>query len=366
MPVIKFYNLIISFFDKRVNPMTQTTLLDTSQMPSSQVDMIADIGQALTSTFDMNEVISLIMKNMTNLFELENWSLLLVDDESGELYFEVAIDHENKNINGLRFKSEEGVAGWVLKEKKTLIIDDVSRDDRFTGHVDKLTSFKTKSIIAVPLIFRDKTIGVLELVNCKEPKKIKGTKLKLLALLADFAAIAISNSKHYQYVNQLTIIDDLTGLHNSRHLHHILDEEISRCSAEKKPLTLIFIDIDHLKRINDASGHLAGSEVISEFGKLIKSVLRPGDFGARYGGDEFVVILPEASKIEAMKIANSLRQNINEKHFLGSMNLDRHLTASFGVATFPDDADSKDSIIKIADDMMYKVKHSTRDAIASA
>ena len=346
--------------------MAQNNILDTHPMASSQVDMIADIGQALTSTFDMNEVINLIMKNMTRLFELENWSLLLVDDLSGELYFEVAIDPENKNIDGLRFKSEEGVAGWVLKEKKTLIIDDVSRDERFTGHIDKLISFKTKSLVAVPLIFRNKTIGVLELVNCKEPKKIKGTQLKLLTLLADFAAIAISNAKHYQHINQLTITDDLTGLNNSRHLHYILDKEISRCLEGGKLLTLIFIDIDHLKKVNDAHGHLAGSEVISEFGRVIKSLLRSGDFGARYGGDEFVVILPETSKPEAIQIANLLRQNINKKHFLGSMNLDLHLTASFGVATFPDDADSKDAIIKIADDMMYKVKNSTRNAIASA
>lgn len=346
--------------------MTQNNLLDTHPMHSSQVDMIADIGQALTSTFDMNEVINLIMKNMTRLFELENWSLLLVDDESGELYFEVAIDHENKNISGLRFKSEEGVAGWVLKKKKTLIIADVTQDERFTGHIDKLTSFKTKSIIAVPLIFREKTIGVLELINCKNPEKVKGTKLKLLTLLADFAAIAISNAKHYQYVNQLTITDDLTGLNNARHLHYILDAEISRCMKENKPLTLIFLDIDHLKQVNDAHGHLAGSEIISEFGQVIKTVLRENDYGARYGGDEFVVILPRTSKAEAMDIANTLRKNILRKQFLNSMNLELSLTASFGVATFPDDADSKDAIIKMADDMMYKVKHSTRNAIASA
>jgi diguanylate cyclase (GGDEF)-like protein len=346
--------------------MSQNNIFDTHPMHSFQVDMIADIGQALTSTFDMNEVMSLIMKNMTMLFKLENWSLLLVDDETGELYFEVAIDHENKNIDGLRFKSEEGVAGWVLKEKKTLIIEDVTKDDRFTGHIDKLTSFKTKSIIAVPLIFRNKTIGVLELINCKNPKEIKGAQLKLLTLLADFAAIAISNAKHYQHINQLTITDDLTGLHNARHLHYILDEEISRCTEERIPLTLIFLDIDHLKQVNDKHGHLAGSEIISEFGRVIKSGLRPGDYGARYGGDEFIVILPGTSKKEAMEIANTLRQNILDKQFLCSMNLDLHLTASYGVATFPEDANSKDAIIKIADDMMYKVKHSTRDAIAAA
>jgi len=346
--------------------MNQNNISDTHPMTSFQVDMIADIGQALTSTFDMNEVFNLIMKNMTKLFELENWSLLLVDDESGELYFEVAIDHENKNIDGLRFKSEEGVAGWVLKEKKTLIIEDVSQDDRFTGHIDKVTSFKTKSIVAVPLIFRDKTIGVLELVNCKDPEKIKGTQLKLLTLLADFAAIAISNAKHYQYVNMLTITDDLTGLNNARHLHHILDEEIIRSWEEGAPLTLIFLDIDHLKRVNDVHGHLAGSEVISEFGREIKALLRSQDYGARYGGDEFVVILPNTTKIEAIGIAHTLRDNIIKKQFLGSMGLRLHITASFGVATFPDDADSKDAIIKMADDMMYKVKHTTRDAIASA
>jgi len=231
--------------------------------------------------------------------------------------------------------------------------------------VDKLTAFKTESIVAVPLIFRDKTVGVIELINCQNPELITGASLKFLTLLADFAAIAISNAKNYQQIHELTITDELTGLFNSRHLHQILDFEITRCVNEKKPITLVFLDIDHFKKVNDSHGHLAGSTAISEFGHIIKKTLRSGDFGARYGGDEFVVILPETPKDEAFKFTQDLRNRINKNIFLTDMDLQINLTASFGLATFPDDADSKDAIIKVADDLMYEVKKASRDGIAA-
>jgi diguanylate cyclase (GGDEF)-like protein len=145
----------------------------------------------------------------------------------------------------------------------------------------------------------------------------------------------------------------------------MLDIEITRCVNEEKPITLVFLDIDHFKRVNDSHGHLAGSRAISEFGHIIKETLRTGDFGARYGGDEFVMILPETSKTEAFKFTQDLRGRIKKNIFLTDMGLEIKLTASFGLATFPDDADSKDGIIKVADDLMYEVKKASRDGIAA-
>ena len=145
----------------------------------------------------------------------------------------------------------------------------------------------------------------------------------------------------------------------------MLDEKFSTCLKESKPISLVFMDIDHLKKVNDAHGHLAGTKAISEFGCVIREVMRPGDLGARYGGDEFVLVLIDTPKSEALEITQALRKKLKEKHFLTSMGLDIHLTASFGIATFPYDADSKELTIKFADRLMYKIKDTTRDGIAS-
>ena len=331
----------------------------------SQINMIAETGRALTSTFNMNEVLLQIINLMAGLLKIENWSLMLLDEKTDELYFEISIEKDHGIVKNLRFNKNEGIAGWVMKEKEILIISDVIKDERFTGHVDRKTDFITKSIVAVPLIFRGEAIGVIELINLEDINVIDDIKLTILSILADFAAIAISNARNYQQINMLSITDDLTGLYNSRYLHILLEKEFSRCFQKKMPLTLIFMDIDHFKKVNDIYGHLAGSATLSEFGDVIKSVLRPGDNGARYGGDEYIMILPETSKQEAIEIVQILRRKIKEKNFLVSKGFDIKLTASFGLATFPDDVDSKDEAIRLADKLMYKVKESSRDGIAS-
>jgi diguanylate cyclase (GGDEF)-like protein len=331
----------------------------------AEINIIAELGRTLTSTLNIDEAIHLIMKYMANLIAIENWSLILLDEETGRFYFEVAMEKDNREIKDLRFNTDEGIAGWVVKHKKMLIIEDVSEDERFTGHVDKLTGFKTKSIIATPLLVGGNAIGVIELINIEDIHSIRDSKLSILSILADFAAIAINNARNYQHINLLTITDDLTGLYNSRYLHQMLDEEFSRCIKEDKPVSLIFIDIDYLRRVNNAHGHLAGARAISEFGQVIREVMRPSDFGARYGGDEFVLILIDTLKSEALEIAHTLRQKIKDRHFLTSMGLDIRLTASFGVATFPHDVNSREEAIKLADRLMYEIKESTRDGIAS-
>ena len=131
----------------------------------SQINMIAETGRALTSTFNMNEVLRQIINLMAGLLKIESWSLMLVDEETDELYFEISIEKDNGIVKNLRFNKNEGIAGWVMKEKEILIIRDVIKDERFTGHVDRKTDFTTQSIVAVPLLFRGEAIGVIELIN---------------------------------------------------------------------------------------------------------------------------------------------------------------------------------------------------------
>ncbi|MGD8893727.1 MAG: GAF domain-containing protein, partial [Desulfobacterales bacterium] len=118
----------------------------------SQINMIAETGRALTSTFNMNEVLRQIINLMAGLIKIESWSLMLVDEETDDLYFEISIEKDKDMIKDLRFNKDEGIAGWAMKEKEILIIRDVIKDERFTGHVDRKTDFTTQSIVAVPLL----------------------------------------------------------------------------------------------------------------------------------------------------------------------------------------------------------------------
>jgi diguanylate cyclase (GGDEF)-like protein len=190
--------------------------------------------------------------------------------------------------------------------------------------------------------------------------------LATLSAIADYAAIAIENGRNFQRVQELTITDDLTTLFNVRHMHTLLDAEILRASRYKKEFSMIFLDLDHFKNVNDTYGHIHGSQLLRETALIIQDQIRKVDYAARYGGDEFVIMLPETGKKPSLEIAERIRKAIEKNEFLTSQNLKVHFTASFGVATFPDDAKTKEELIKMADGSMYSVKNSTRNRVEAA
>jgi diguanylate cyclase (GGDEF)-like protein len=270
-----------------------------------------------------------------------------------------------KKLKSLRLKMGEGIAGWVAENQKPLVTDDAYTDPRFAKWVDSLTGFKTGSVVCLPLISKGRTLGVIELF-CSEDGKLSDLDLRLLEALSDFTAIAIENSRYIQTIKDLTIIDDVTGLYNSRHLHTLLEAEISRSNREKIPFSIIFLDLDFFKNVNDSYDHLVGSKLLKEVGGMFKQNLRTIDWAIRYGGDEFILLLPGSNKKEALRIAKRLREELNETVFLKKEHLNIKIAASFGIASFPDDADDKQALLRLADKAMYEVKNSGRDGIATA
>ncbi len=332
-----------------------------------ELAVLNEIGKALTSSLDIGEVMHVILAKVSEILKPRNWSLLLCDPQTGELYFKASVGAGSESLQGLRIKAGEGIAGWVAQHNKPLLVNDVHKDPRFAARFDKTSSFHTRSILAVPLAFKGRMLGVIELVNGSGDGPFDEEDLRILSTVAEFSAIAIENAQNFQKVQELTVLDDHTGLFNSRHLKRQLDQEVVRATRFGHPVSLIFFDLDHFKLVNDTHGHQAGSRVLFEVGKLLTGTLRSTDVPVRYGGDEFVILLPETSKDQAMDAARRIGRMIASQPFLADRAFGPlALTASLGVAAFPDDAREADELLRKADEAMYRVKAERRGGVAGA
>ncbi|HJT69500.1 MAG TPA: sensor domain-containing diguanylate cyclase [Terriglobales bacterium] len=332
---------------------------------NQELSIFHDVAKALTSSLDLDSILQTIMEKMAEYFRPDTWSLLMVDEQKAELYFAIAVGEASEALKNVRLKVGEGIAGHVAKYGEKLIVPDVSADKRFSKRIDKVTQWETQSIICVPLKSKLRVLGVIQLVNV-DMNHFTEQESFFLQSLCDYAAISIENARSVERIQELTITDDCTGLYNARHLYKTLESEVYRSSRFGYEFSVLFIDLDHFKQVNDTHGHLIGSKLLAEIGYLIKAQLRLIDFAFRYGGDEFVVLLPQTGKDSALIVARRLRDSLRSSQFCKDEGLNLNVRASMGLATYPHDAKSPHDIIRQADEMMYMVKNSTRDNIGIA
>jgi len=331
-----------------------------------RLSLFHEVGKALFSTLDLQKILQTIMEKISDLLQPDTWSLLMLDEHTQELYFEIAIGSGADKLKDIRLKLGEGIAGWVAKHGEPVLVEDVRTDARFSPKFDEMTHTDTRSVVCVPIKGREQILGVIELVNCLGKKSFGKEDIPILKSLADYAAIAMENARYVQRIHELTITDDCTALYNARHLNFVLDAEIYRSNRYGYEFSVIFIDLDYFKRVNDVHGHLVGSKLLWLIGDLIKNNLRMIDYAFRYGGDEFVVLLPQTSKANALSVVRRVKDLLTSRVFFGEEKLNIKVTASFGVAAFPIDGRTRKELLRMADEAMYLVKNTTRNNIALA
>jgi diguanylate cyclase (GGDEF)-like protein len=336
----------------------QFEVIESRQMDHLRV--FHDVARALTSSLELEEILGAIMSKMAQFFGPERWSLLMVDETTGELYYAIAVGENADSLKGLRVPLGEGVAGWVASTGNPLIVPDVALDPHWSAFSTKHPDLKIQSIACVPVRSGLKTLGVIQLLNSKLDL-LSEYSISFLRILCDYAAIAIQNARSMTLIQELTITDDVTGLFNARHLYTMLDEHVTRGQI----FSLMFVDLDHFKSVNDTHGHLVGSRLLAETGGLMKRCLGPNNSAFRYGGDEFVALLPGMGKAAASGTTMALCEELRAARFLEGAGLSLRLSGSFGLATFPEDGNTVPTILRAADTMMYEAKV-TRDNVAVA
>ena len=333
---------------------------------TGQVDrLLADIefSKALVSAYDMETLLSAVLERIKLLIPAANWSLLLLDPQTRELYFAVSVGVDPESVKSIRLRPGEGIAGTVAQTGRPIFIPNVDLDQRFSARVDTLTGYDTRSIIALPLVVRDEVIGVFEVVNVEDEKFFREKYLPHLSILADYVAIAVDNVRNLQKLQARTYIDEVTGFYNTRYLIYCLDRLIPQIHQQGGEFSVVFLDLDNFKAVVDGYGHLRGSKVLGEVARVFHSLLGPDDSLVRYGGDEFIIVLPHRAQTQTLELTRHLRERLNQTSFLTTEGLNLRLTASYGIATLPADAQDREGLLNVADKALFSSKGRGKDRI---
>ena len=326
-----------------------------------KLHLLYEIGQELSKTLELEKLLEVIINLIKDTFHFDNVAVLLKSDNGKFLRLNKASrGYTKEKIKTLKIniKKGEGLTGTAAKSGETIMSNDVENDKRYIN-----ASKRTKSEIAIPLKTKGQLLGVLDVEN-NIKNSFSEEDRKVLEAIAIEVALAIDNALLYEKMKKLAEKDELTGLYNYRSFRKELNKEILRAQRYNKKFSLAMFDTDFFKEYNDNNGHDTGNVALQKVGEILIKECRNLDFPTRFGGEEFVVILPETSKKGSLTFAERVRKIIEETKFIGEEKQPNgKLTISGGVAEFPIDGNTAEKIIKSVDIAAYKAKNSGRNRI---
>jgi GGDEF domain-containing protein len=256
------------------------------------INFLDEITRTFSTPSDLNKTLISVMKKTKAFTGAEAWSLLITDDLLSK---RIALK-KSLNIKKFRYETGTGIAGRVLSKGSPVIVRNVPEDKRFNKSADGFNKLNIKSLICSPLKVNDCIVGILRLVNKRQEDSFSDTDLKLLVSISHNINMMFEQAFLYKKIDDITVTDDLTGLYNARFLNQSIEIEIERSLRYGSLFSLIFLDIDNLKKVNEKFGHLTGSKVLVETARLLQDNLRKVDVTIRYGGDEFAIASPDPKR----------------------------------------------------------------------
>ena len=339
---------------------------------NKQLNYIEQLTTALRSSTKTEDVLKLVLKNLTE--ELTYDRVLIysmeTDEKNKQLLKPIAafgIDFDLIKDYSFKMDKDLDMVPRVALEKKGYIIKNAQDDYRCSQQFVSMLGLK--EFVITPLIAKDIVVGVLLADNFINKRPIEEFDLMPLTSFSHQVAMTIENAKLYEKIEYLAIIDGMTNLYNHRYFMESLRDEIIRMSRYEKEavLSVIMIDIDHFKHYNDKNGHLAGDSVLVEVGQILKNMTRKVDMASRYGGEEFIMMLPSTQKEGAVILAERIRIAVEEFPFqFGSRQPDGKLTISLGVSTYPEDGVTGEALVDSADRGLYMSKTAGRNKVSVA
>ena len=319
-------------------------------------DALIDIVRGVNATLEPQKIAEVIVDRAATWVPAPCWAVVSAD-LSGEL--SVLAD---RGLTPDMGPAVYAIATWVMHRNQEFVTADLTRDPRVSDPA-------VGAVVAFPLSCRGRRVGALVALDrqpsTREPR-MAASMLRAVRILLEPASVALDNALLLKRAEALSVTDDLTHLYNSRYLNLVLRRETKRASRSGRPLSLLFIDLDGFKAVNDTHGHLFGSRALVEAAAVIRSSARETDVVSRFGGDEFALVLPDTGAEGAFAVGERIRERIAAHKFLAEDRLDLHLTASVGVATLPDVAASSEELVQAADKAMYQVKDSGKNGIQAA
>jgi diguanylate cyclase (GGDEF)-like protein len=320
------------------------------------LSLLYEVARSFTSTLELPELLARISAQVAERLEIPQFSIMLLNSD-GQLEVKTAYP-PGRGTEGIRFQSHEGACGRAAETHSAVYIADVSSDRIF---VARRPERERGSLLCVPMIHQEEILGVL---NFQRPQRDAFTseEIEVLSAVADQAALAVKNARLHEETVALAITDPLTGIPNRRHLFSQLEMEVARANRFGNQVSTLMLDIDHFKSFNDAAGHQAGDAVLRQVAALMKGMIRKVDTIGRYGGEEFLLILPLVTKVEAVEVAEKLRRAVEATVFEPPRNGHR-ITVSVGVANLPVDATTQEKLVDCADAALYASKRAGRNRV---
>ncbi|VAX35209.1 hypothetical protein MNBD_UNCLBAC01-231 [hydrothermal vent metagenome] len=330
----------------------------TLEVEKLKLEQILDFDERITAITNIDELVDFVVEKASRILKVDKCSLMLLDEDTGELCIKSAKGLDSEIIKQTRAYIGFDIAGFVVREGEPILVKDIETDARF--HRNNKPTYHSKSFLSVPIQLEDKVMGVVNVTDkvSAEGDVFTDFDLKIFCTIVRQAAVAIENSQLYKELKYLVMTDPLTNLYNYRHFMRTLDAEIERVKYFKHALCLLLMDMDDFKLYNDCFGRLEGDALLKKIGKVLEEEVRKVDIVCRYAADEFVVILPEVTILEAVNVAEKIRQRVE------NIDLKKKMMMSIGVVQYREGMTRHDVLLK-ANTFLSEAKKNGKNRVFS-